>query len=343
MSDSQKFVDFRAIKSAVGMQQVLDRYNLTATLTRGKDGLTGPCPMRKTGGPAQMRVSLTGNYWGCLSDCRCGGSVIDFVARMEGVAPAEAAVLIARWFGLDAERPGAVAPQPGREVAARPGTQAPPGPARAGPGAPEEAGENRPLPFRLELDPSHPYLAERGLSPATAAEFGMGLCARGVMAGRVAIPISDAGGRLVGYAGRWPGEPPAGTPKYRLPDGFRRSLEVYRLAEALREPPGRPWVIVGGYFDAARFWQLGIRRCVAVMGSSMSQAQEAILSRHLSPTSQAVVVLNEDEAGRRGREDIVRRLSSRAFVRLVTFPEDGFRAEHLTAETAAELGLIGAP
>ena len=55
------------------------------------------------------------------------------------------------------------------------------------PVAKEEAGSNKPLKFHLELDPTHAYLSERGLTPETVAEFGIGYCGKGVMAGRIAM------------------------------------------------------------------------------------------------------------------------------------------------------------
>ena len=65
--------------------------------------------------------------------------------------------------------------------------------------------------------------------------FGLGYCAKGTMSGRIAIPIHNHEGALVGYAGRWPGEPPEERPKYKLPKGFRKSAEVFNLHRALQE------------------------------------------------------------------------------------------------------------
>jgi hypothetical protein len=66
------------------------------------------------------------------------------------------------------------------------------------PGGPEKAtGEgketrpNKPLGFSLTLDPGYPYLTERGLTPEFVATFGLGFCTKGIMAGRVRIPIHD--------------------------------------------------------------------------------------------------------------------------------------------------------
>jgi DNA primase len=90
-------------------------------------------------------------------------------------------------------------------------------------------------------------------------------------AARIAIPIHNAKGEVVAYAGRWPGNPPDGTPKYRLPTGFRKGLELFNLDRAIQEPADKPLVIVEGFFDAVKLHQHGCRKVVALMGSSLSR------------------------------------------------------------------------
>ena len=356
---ASRFVDFRAVKAAVSMEQVLEHYRLMAGFKRSNDSLSGPCPIHQGTNPTQFRVSLTKNCWNCFSECKCGGNVLDFVAKMDNVDPMEAANRLVEWFGLEraqlnaahdrdakdqpAERSPRGSPAGDAQVAEvlPPPPTAPPAKPNPPPGRPpkEEVGPNRTLSFKLELDPSHPYLTERGLSPDTVDEFGIGYCAKGVMSGRIAIPIHNAGGELVGYAGRWPGVPPDGRPKYRLPDGFKKSVEVFRLAQALREPPEAPLVIVEGYFGVMKLWQHGVRKCVALMGCSMSMAQEKLLLEHLAPDSRAIVVFDQNEAGFLGRGWVLQRLSLRAFVRVVSFSRQDCQPDHLTADEVQLLKL----
>ena len=148
--------------------------------------------------------------------------------------------------------------------------------------APEkEDGEpNKPLAFALtKLDAEHPYFAERGLTAETIATFGVGFCNKGLLRGYAAIPIHNTDGELVAYAGRWPGTPKEGKGKYKLPEGFKKSIELFNLHRAMSEPDETPLVIVEGFFDCMRLWQLGLRRVVALMGCSISDAQEEILTR----------------------------------------------------------------
>ena len=202
---------------------------------------------------------------------------------------------------------------------------------------PEGNGANPPLKFRLDkLQRDHPYLTERGLTLETLVDFGAGFCAKGMMAGRIAIPIHNGDGQVVAYAGRrWPGEPPADTPKYKLPPGFRKSQELFNLDRAKQEPG--PLIVVEGFFDAMKLHQLGHRKVVALMGSSLSSAQEELIRRHSDRHSQILVMLDEDDAGRSARGEIAARLAKFAFVRIHAFEQEGQQPEHLTAEQLAEV------
>jgi len=355
-----RYVDFRAVKAAVSMEQLLSHYGILERFKRSSDSLSGPCPIHDGTNATQFRVSISKNCWNCFGDCQGGGNVLDFVARMENVQPMEAANRLVDWFHLDRLQLNAGAVTDPRErpprrerwksLATTAATSASAPVAESASSAPtaekslvkpkEERGENRPLKFRLELDPTHPYLAERGLMLETIKEFEIGYCARGVMAQRIAFPICSVKGELVGYAGRWPGDAPDGRPKYRLPDGFKKSQEIFRLWKALQEDPEMPLVIVEGFFDVMRLWQLGIRKSVALMGSSMSEAQEAMLIQHLTPGSRVIVMFDEDEAGVSGRESVLQRLALKAYVRVVAFAEHGDQPENLTAEEAQLLNLV---
>jgi DNA primase len=270
---------------------------------------------------------------------------------MENVDANEAANRMVEWFNLDIEKLNAESERTERKTNPKRGAEAKPGasprPAQAptlkssAPKAvePKESAPNKPLGFTLKLVSPHPYFAECGLTPETVAEFGLGYCDKGVMSGRIAIPIHNIEGKLVGYAGRWPGEPPEERPKYRLPDGFKKASEVYRLAQALREPEEFPLIIVEGFFDVMKLWQLGIRKTVALMGSSMSAGQEQLICRAVKPDGTIIIMFDEDDAGRTGREAVLCRLATKAFVRVIVFEQEAFQPEHLTREQAVALHL----
>ena len=166
------------------------------------------------------------------------------------------------------------------------------------------------------MDPTHPYLKDRGLDEEHTKFFGLGFCARGVMKGRIAIPIHDHKGDLVAYAGRWPGEDvPEGEPKYKLPRGFQKNRVLFNLH---RVPDASHLVVVEGYWSVFRLYKLGIP-AVALAGCSLSPAQEQLLvssgARHLT------LLFDGDDPGRNAQTELLPRLARRFFVRVVDLPE----------------------
>ena len=76
-------------------------------------------------------------------------------------------------------------------------------------------------------------------------------------------------------------------------------------------------ILVEGFFGLARVKELGFP-CVALMGSKMTEEQEALLTTYFK---RVVVCLDSDEAGRIGRDDCLMRLGRQMFVRAVDLPE----------------------
>ena len=326
-------VDFRAVKQAVSIAQILDHYGLTKTFkpSQNGDSLSGPCPLHGGHNQTQFRVSLSKNCWNCFGDCKSGGNILDFVCRKEDCTLREAAILISGWFNI----PSSNSAEPKRDASSK-NTDSP-STASVRKTANDDT-PNKPLGFELQrLDTAHPYLAERGLDPDTIAHFGIGYCSNGSMAGRIVIPIFNPQAELVAYAGRWPGEPADGTPKYKLPAGFKKSLELFNLDRALAEPADEPLVIVEGFFDCIKLWQNGVGRVVALMGSSLSDAQTESLIQHLTGDTRLLVILDEDEAGRAGRAEIVQRLAPHFFVKALALDQEGRQPETLSADELAEL------
>src|SRR5450759_312120 len=329
------FVDFKAVKAAITMERVLEHYGLLDRFKKSGDSLNGPCPIHGGSNPTQFRVSISKNIWNCFSECKHGGNVLDFIARMDDVSIHAAALKAIEWFKLD---PEAMSANGGEENPSEaPKSDTTPTPAPKKPATVVEKGApNAPLKFRMDkLERSHPYLAERGLTLETIVDFGVGYCAKGMMAERIAIPIQNPEGAVVAYAGRFPGEPAEGTPKYKLPQGFRKSLELFNIDRASKEPG--PLVIVEGFFGCMKLHQFGCRKVVALMGSTMSAAQEELIRRHTDRNSRVIIMLDEDEAGQAGREDIAVRLAKFVFVKVHAFDQEGHQPENLSADEVNQI------
>jgi DNA primase len=288
------FVDFKAVKAAITMIRVLEHYGLVSRFKRSGETLSGPCPIHKGNNPTQFRVCLRRNIWNCFSECKHGGNTLDFISRMENVTIHAAALKAIEWFQIDAEAMSNASETQDRPEDRRPAENST-NPIKSSSHGETKAAEpvaaNKPLKFRLDkLDRNHPSLTERGLTPETILDFGVGFCGKGVMADRIAIPIHNPDGAIVAYAGRLPGEPGSDLPKYKLPQGFRKSLELFNLDRARKEPDSQPLIIVEGFFDCMKLHQHGCRKVVAlhaVNTARILQRQQILTSMAATPLATA--------------------------------------------------------
>ena len=333
------WVDFKAIKSQVSIVQILERYGFLQSLAKSGSGerFSGACPIHGGTNKTHFRVSASKNCWNCFGKCQSGGNVIDFVAKKEGVEFRDAALLIQKWFprAVSAQEAEAAATvqqsdpvvptvsedSPMEVTSVVESTQA------------EQPHSNPTLKFALnKLDAEHPYLRERGLAEETIATFGLGYCGKGLLRGYIAIPIHNMEGELVAYAGRWPGTPEAGVGKYKLPQGFRKNLELFNQHRAASSVSDAPLVVVEGYLDAMKLHQAGYERVVALMGASLSVEQEEHLHRLCEEDGRVILFLDNDEAGRKGQADALLRLSKRLYVHTVNLGNCEVQPEHLSPD-----------
>ena len=311
-----EWVEFGAVKQAVSLEAVLRHYQVPG-LRRRRDQLEGGCPIHRGQRDDSFRASLSKNVFHCFS-CQAQGNVLDFVAAMEKCSIREAACRLQRWFGVGAS--AAPAPQM-------------PGGLRKAQLVREKEGFNPPLRFVLtEVDHAHPYLKQRGIDPATAAEFGIGFYGGpGLMSGRIVIPIRNAQGAIVAYAGR---RLDGGLPKYKLPAGFRKGCELFNIHRAAATSSNTA-IVVEGYFDCLRVHQAGFPFVIALMGSSLSASQERVLTGRFE---RVLLMLDGDAAGRTASQVIRARLSEKCLVTLVHVPE-GTQPDQLSPPAIQELIL----
>jgi DNA primase len=311
------WVDFKTVKAAVNFPSVLDHYQVNWLRGKG-DELRGRCPIHQGEGQSSFHVNLSKNAFHCFS-CKAHGNVLDFVAAMEKCSVQDAAIKLAEWFTIESE-PAAATP-----------VKEKPADSGGGVGESETAG-NKPLTFQLKsVDSSHPYISERGISKETAETFGVGFFSgKGSMNGRIVIPIHNEHGELVAYAGR---TIDGSEPRYRVPGGFHKSLELFNLHRAIEgSNAGGRVVVVEGFFDCMKVSQAGFT-CVALMGSSLSETQAELLARHFE---NACLMLDGDEAGRRATDDLLVRLGRRMWVWAVV-TSDGTQPDMLTGEDISAL------
>lgn len=334
------WVSFDEIKKQVPLESVINRYGILLRKV-GPYILRGQCPLPSHGSESSrdsFTATLnkgTGGAWACQSQSciksrgRIGGNVLDFVAAMEKCSVRDAAIKLQTWFLVPAA--GGNGKEPQTETAPRKE------PEKRGDLVSEkkengsgESETNKPLTFTLQkIDHRHPYLSERGITEATAQEFGIGFFpGKGSMHGRIVIPIHNATGELVAYAGR---SIDGSEPRYKFPAGFHKSRELFNLHRVVGEPSV---VLVEGFFDCMKVAQAGFP-CVALMGSTMSAAQEKYLADHFGLV---VLMLDGDDAGRGATAEIAERLQRSVFQVKTVELDDGVQPDELSEkELKAEL------
>jgi DNA primase len=309
------YVDFEAIRAQVTFVMVFERYGIEV-VGHTRDEVSIRCPFHEDSRPS-LKANLGKGVFNCFGACGAKGDVIAFVQRKEGIDTGnrnrdrvQAARMIAAWFGLggDTTEKHVQAAEQNTEVAPAPEDMP----------EVETPADNPVLTFALKLDPTHEYLAERGLRPETIERFGLGYCSRGILKGRIAIPIHNERGELVAYAGRWPGDKgwPEDEGKYKLPPNFHKKLELYNRHRVPGESTSV--VLVEGFWSVWWLWQeLGLQNVVALMGCVLSEHQCRALSRFPA----VKIFFDGDKAGREAAGKVAADLARQGWVTIVECPE----------------------
>ena len=290
------WIDLKVVKKSVSMKQILDHYGISLRNVNGAY-LRGQCPL-PTHSSKESKYSFSVNtersLWTCKSDScvktsgRRGGNILDFVAVMEGVAVVDAAKKILEWFPTNGNSPSVEERRPEPVVQ-----------------------DNSPLGFELKDVSYHCYLDARGVTKETAEKFGVGFFpGKGSMLGRIVIPIHNERGQLLAYAGR---SIDNSEPKYKLPGSFKKSLVLFNLHRVLTLPEHRCVIVVEGFFDVVKIHQAGFPYVVALMGSSLSETQERLLTTNFQ---QIVIAMDGDDTGQKASKEITIQLSPKVFVRV---------------------------
>jgi DNA primase len=344
-----EWVNYKSLRSELSFIEILHHYGVE--LKERGEQWHGFCPLPTHEGKRQspsFSANVGRGIWQCFG-CGAKGNLIEFAARMEGLNPdnpddfRKAALLLQKTFGgsdgAEREKPKATPKGERRERSAQEDVE------EKTPGSVV----NAPLDFELQrLNYDHPYLRERGFTDETIKTFGLGYCHRGLMKGRIAIPLHDAKGTLIGYAGRIVDEEAIGkdTPRYLFPGSrertgtrheFRKSAFLYN---GFRVGSPSQLVVVESFTAVWWLTQAGVTNVVALMGASCSNTQADLL-RELVPEDGSIWFLPDgDKAGERMADETLVMLASHRFVRLVKLPEGQQPTDVSSEELHALLPLI---
>lgn len=172
------------------------------------------------------------------------------------------------------------------------------------------------------------YLRERGATTDELDSSGLALLRdTGGMydrfRGRVMFPISDSQGRVIAFGGRVMGE---GEPKYmNSPETavYTKGRNLYGLALAKNEIRNLGFaILVEGYLDCIIPYQAGIGNVVASLGTALTDSQVRLLRRYMDQP-QIVVNFDPDLAGQAATMRSIEMLLVEGFkVNILRVPSD---------------------
>lgn len=324
-----KRIDFKHVRAAADISQVLTAYGIDLQKDGTKPGqMKGLCPFHEDTKPS-LKVNVERGIYKCFV-CGAGGNTIDFVKEMEDCEVREAAAKVADICGI-APTPDGTTPQAQKKPARKTKTGSPsPATPETPKAEPALATHNPALSFELKLDFTDPemiaWLESRGIGEEMRHHFGLGKASKRskTIADRLAIPLRNQQKELIGYCGRHIGDelPDDDTPKYILPKGFRKELELYGIEHVAPNP--KCLVLFESYFSVIRH-QAEIP-CVSPFGRSISPEQVALIGP-LQP-KRIFVVFDGDEPGRSGAVQVAGALAPLAWTRIVELP-DGVKPHRL--------------
>ncbi|MBD3663789.1 CHC2 zinc finger domain-containing protein [Sulfitobacter aestuariivivens] len=324
-----KLIKFDHVNAHGDFEKLLSQYGIDYSKKGAQ--LRALCPLHEDTNPS-LSVALEAegdtlaNTFHCFG-CHQSGSIIDFAAHLDGGTLREAAEIVAELSGCGlapakTPKPAKASKRPAKDAKGskrekpRPQTDK----AAEGHSAPSERASeakqsNQPLKFELKLDGAHPYALER-VGQWGWFQFGIGVldaASRSMMAGRCCVPIHNAEGDLIAYAGRHIGEDPDAQ-KWLLPPGFQKQQTLFNLH---RVAGAEQVVLVEGFFDVVRLAQFGIP-AVACMGTAVSDTQVALLKA--ANVRRVVLAFDGDDEGQAAVPAALSVLTRSLFTRLGALP-----------------------
>lgn len=311
------WIDFKELRKKLDFEQVLRHYGVE--VKRKGNQHHGYCPLPNHQGKKNspsFSANLERGIFQCFG-CGAKGNVLEFAAMMEKADPKDGAAL----HKVAGELQKRFCPELGVPTETKPPSKKP---EKTEQKSDVPVVVNAPLDFELKgLDRNHPYLLNRGFTQETIDHFGLGFCSRGLLKDRVAIPLHDHEGQLVGYAGRVVEDAAISedNPRYRFPgkrerDGkpfeFRKTLFLYNGFRI--KAPVDDLIVVEGFTSVWWLNQNGLPYVVGTMGADCSERQAELVVSLVKPNGRVWIVPDGDKAGERFAQSFLLQVSPYRFV-----------------------------
>lgn len=248
---SAQTVDFQQIKQAATADHVIRHLGLS--LKKRGDQWRGKCHLCKASDDRALVITENKGLFHCFK-CKVGGDMLKLVAVSKGIEVRDAAIELAKLFGVPLVPSGAVKHS---------SETVPPSPERKGFDAEK---------YAAGLDPSHAGLEPLGVSPETYRAWKAGFSPSGVNRGRLALPVTARDGTVIGYCGR--ALTAEQQPMLIFPNGISPSEHIFGADHAKEGE----LVLVRDPLDVLKAYEGGIENVVCFFTEAISSAQLQYLS-----------------------------------------------------------------
>jgi DNA primase len=285
-------------------------------LRRSGRNFMGLCPFHHEKTPS-FSVNPERGFFHCFG-CGAGGTVFNFLMRMDGLTFPEAVRTLADRYGVDLperEEPGGPtrserdsmlqANQVAGDFYAHVLWRRPEGETARGYLRSRAISDETARAFLLGFAPAQPAALAKALERRGLREAGMkvGLLkqdssgAYDMFRGRLMFPIRDVQGRVLAFGGRVLDDR---LPKYiNSPESplYSKTRTLYGICEARQTIAAKDRaLLVEGYIDAIMLWQAGFKESVAGCGTALTVEQLRVLARY---TKNVLACFDGDAAGRK--------------------------------------------
>jgi DNA primase len=311
----------REIEEVRSRADVVEVIGAHVRLRRAGRNFVGLCPFHNEKTPS-FTVNPERGFFHCFG-CGAGGTIFDFMIKVEGLTFPEALQSLATRYGITL---------PERSADSRAGPNLANGDRASMVTANQVAAEfyANVLWNTSDAELARDYLKTRGITSETARAFMLGfappraanvvaiLQKRGLLEpalklglakkddsgtaydmfrARLMFPIRDAQGRVIAFGGR--------VLDNRLPKYinsaesplYSKARALYGVAEARSTiSKGDRAIVVEGYIDVIALWQAGFKETVATLGTALTIEQLRLLSRY---TRNILACFDGDDAGRK--------------------------------------------
>jgi len=298
-----------SIEDAIRKIDIVKEISSYIELKRSGNNYLGKCPFHDDSTPS-LSVSEQKQIWKCFG-CGKGGDVVKFVSLYENITYMEALSKLAIKYNLPINIKNEEKDQKIYEVMGLVSSF-----------------------YHEELTKSPKaieYLRKREITPKTIENFDIGYSPnsykvieflqniseyylnlykstqnlyqssnsiRDIFEGRLIIPIKDISSRVVGFGGRILYDDKSVIKYLNSPDSFlfKKSQLLFGIDLALPYIKEKEEVIlVEGYFDVIRLYQIGVRNVVAPLGTAFGNEHAKILSKY---AKRAYLLFDNDNAGK---------------------------------------------